>query len=133
MPIKFTREFLEKYKPVFSASEKPSESMIRKILMEGAMLMMKEDKTEVHIMGYDVILASPIPTAEVIRTKSSRYRVPMKTANYGIIGVFVDSEESAKQLIQQGKIFILAGVLQRKKVGDEIMYSLSCFGFDEVV
>lgn len=132
MSIKFSPEFLRKYKPLLSTTEKPSESTIKDVLSEGAILMMREDKTEVRVRGYDVILASPIPNAEVREVKSSRYRIPMKTVGYGIIGVFVDGEENARTLAEPGKIFILAGTLQRRKVGNEVMYSLSCFGFEEV-
>ncbi|MGB9730070.1 MAG: hypothetical protein ACP5GU_08045 [Thermoprotei archaeon] len=132
MSIKFSQDFLRKYKPLLSLSEKPSESITKQVLREGAVIMMREDKTEVRVMGYDVILASPIPNAEIKEVRSSRYRIPMKTVSYGIIGVFIDGEENAQKLAQPGKIFILAGILQKRRVGEEIMYSLSCLDFEEV-
>ncbi len=132
MSIKFSPEFLKKYKPLLSLSEKPSGSVTKQVLKEGAEIMMKEDKTEVRVRGYDVILASPIPNVEIKEVRTSRFRIPMKTVSYGIIGVFVDGEENARKLAEPGKIFILAGMLQKRKVGEEIMYSLSCLDFEEV-
>jgi len=130
--MRLNREFLKRYAPALTMEGRPDEIMIKEILSEGAMIMVRDDKTEVNVKGYDVILASPIPNAEIMKTKSSYYRVPMKTVSYGIVGVFVDNEDDAKKLIEVGKIFILAGILQRKKVGNEVMYSFSCFGFEEI-